>query len=136
MKRKMREPINPTREEIREWAFLHEPMEPEQDSGLHLAHLREFDLYVELAANDDCPSWGYFLRLLYFVVGDAIRTEYRTTSENDIHKILSLTEKHPKHRFHLFRQRAVALIANPQTFSYDEWCAGMLASLNLKELES
>jgi len=43
---KMRDPINPISDEIREWAFLEGALEPQQDWDLHLANLREFDLYV------------------------------------------------------------------------------------------
>lgn len=131
----MRDPINPMRNEIREWAYLEGEMEPEQDWDLHLANLREYDLYVELAADDSCPSWKYFQRILYLIVGDAVRTGFQTETEDSIYNLLKLTEKFPKHRFHLFRQRSLDLLQHPENFDYNGWCAGMIVAKDLKEIE-
>jgi hypothetical protein len=125
---KMRDPINPMRDEIRAWAFFENAQEPEQDRDLHLANLREFDLYVELAANNLCPARDYFLRLLYLIVGDAVRTSFQTESLESIKEILAMTESFPRHRFHVFRHRSLELIENPKTFDYDDWCAGKLVA--------
>lgn len=125
---KMRNPINPMRTEIREWAFIEGAQEPEQDWDLHLANLREFDLYVELAANDLCPARDYFLRLLYLIVGDAVRTSFQTESVETIQDLLAMTERFPRHRLHVFRNRAQDLLEAPETFDYNDWCAGMLVS--------
>lgn len=124
----MRNPVNAMRNEIREWAFIEGAEEPVQDWDLHLAHLREFDLYVELAADDSCTASGYFLRLLYFIVGDAVRTSFQSESAGTIQEILALTERFPKYRFHVFRQRASALLKDPATFNDEDWCAGMLVA--------
>ena len=123
------------RDEIREWAYLEGEMEPEQDWGLHLANLREYDLYVELAADDSCPSWKYFQRVLYLIVGDAVRTGFQTETEDSIHNLLKLTERFPKHRFQLFRQRSLDLLQHPDSFDYNGWCAGMIVAKDLKEIE-
>ena len=128
----MRDAINPVRGEIRAWAFDEEAFEPEQDWDLHLANLREFDLYVELAAEDDCPKWDYFLNLLYLVVGDAVRTNFQSETRCSIDELLASTMTKPKYRFHLLRERSAALLANPEAFSYDEWCAGLLVTQDLE----
>ncbi|MEM9282173.1 MAG: hypothetical protein AAGA96_10120 [Verrucomicrobiota bacterium] len=131
----MRDPINPTRDEIRNWAYTEGAMEPEQDWDLHLANLREFDLFTELAADDDCPSWDYFLRLLYLIVGDAVRTGFQTESEETIRDILKATEKIPRHRFHVLRLRSDELLKRPESFAYDDWCAGILVAKDLEGAE-
>ena len=128
----MRDPINTMRSEIREWAFIEGAQEPEQDWDLQLANLREFDLYVELAANDLCPARDYFLRILYLIVGDAVRTSFQTESKECIQEILAMTERFPRHRFHLFRHRSIELLENPTTFDYDDWCGGMLVTRDSK----
>jgi hypothetical protein len=128
---KMRDPINPMRSDIRDWAFVDGAKEPEQDWDLHLANLREFDLYVELAADDSCPSGDYFLRLLYLIVGDAVSTDFKTESMETIKDILAITERFTKHRFHIFRQRSLGLLNDPTTFDYDDWCAGKLVARDL-----
>ena len=127
----MRDPINPLRSEIRDWAFEEGALEPVQDWDLHLASLREFDLYIELAADDSCPSWDYFLRVLYLLVGDAVRTNFQTQSTGAIKEILAMTEPFPRHRLHLFRKRSRELLDDPSKFNYDDWCAGMLVARDL-----
>lgn len=134
--KKMRDPINPMRDEIREWAYMAGAMEPEQDWDLHLANLREFDLYVELASDDSCPAWDYFQRVLYLIVGDAVRTGFKTETEDSIRDLLKLTEKFPKYRFHLFRQRSFELLEHPESFDYDDWCAGMFVAKDLDEADT
>ena len=127
----MRDTISPMRDEIRDWAFTADALEPEQDWDLHLSHLPHFDLFVELAADDDCPKWAYFLRLLYFIVGDGVRTQFRTEDRQTILKLLSDTNRFPRHRFHIFRTRSEQLLSSPDTFDYDDWCGGLLVSNDL-----
>jgi hypothetical protein len=122
----MRDPYNPTRDEIRAWAYEKGALEPEQDWDLHLARLGEFDLYVELAGADDCPNWSYFIRLLYFIVGDAVRSDYRTLSRRSLEDVLALTDHIPKFRFYRLRQRAADLMSEPASFDYHKWCGGGL----------
>ncbi len=125
--------MNPMSAEIREWAYTPGALEPEQDWDLALANLREFDLYVHLAADDACPSWDYFLRILYLIIGDAVRTEFQTESKEAILEILDATRSFPNDRFSLLRKRAELLIASPDTFNYDDWCAGALVTRDLHE---
>lgn len=122
----MRDPFNPTRDEIRAWAADKDAHEPDQDWDLHLARLGEYDLYVELAGSDDCPNWGYFLRLLYFIVGDAVRSDYQTLSRESLEDVLALTVHIPRFRFHQLRQRAAELMSDPGSFDYHQWCRGGL----------
>ena len=127
----MRDPYNPMRDDVRDWAFSDGALEPVQDWDLMLANLREFDLYAELAADDSCPNREYFLRVLYLIVGDAVRTNFRTESAESINEILEITVRFPNYCFHLLRQRALALLSAPSTFEYDDWCAGRLVDQDL-----
>jgi hypothetical protein len=128
----MRDPANPIRDEIKAWAFNEGAIEPMQDWDLMLASQREYDLYGELAADDACPNRDYFLRLLYLIVGDAVRTNYRTESLDSVRQLLKHTTTHPKYRFHLLRSRAEKLIREPETFSYDDWCGGALVTQDIE----
>ena len=126
----MRDPFNPTPDEIREWASTKGAMEPEQDWDLHLAKLRYLDLYVSLAADQSCPSWDYFLRVLYLIVGDAVRSAFRAESRKSIEELLQMTERYPQHYFRVLRERSAKLLLDPNIFNYDDWCAGgMLQSI-------
>jgi hypothetical protein len=64
-----------------------------------------------------------------------VRTEYRTESIETIKDILAITERFPKHRFHIFRNRSLALLDDPTTFDYDDWCAGKLVARDLNPTE-
>jgi len=128
----MRDPWNPQQAEIREWAYSEDQLEPDQDWDLVLANLDELDLYLEIAADDACPNWGYFLRVLYLVVGDAVRTEFQTESREDLEALLEATRAFAKRRFDLLRERAEDLIARPETFDYDNWCLGGFVRRDLR----
>ncbi len=124
----MRDPWNPIQAEIRDWAYDKDALEPDQDCDLALANLREFDIYVELAADDDCPKWDYFLRILYLIVGDAVRTDYQTEPQESVLALLENTRRFAKPRFVLLRVRAEHLFAHPNTFDYNDWCGGGLVT--------
>jgi hypothetical protein len=127
----MRDPINPFRDEIHEWAYNPIAEEPVQDWDLHLAHLRDHDLFIELAADHACPNQDYFLRLLYLIIGDAVRTDYSTETRDTIEALLDQTHAYPRHAFHLLRQRSRELVANPKLFDYNLWCAGQWVTQDL-----
>ncbi len=128
----MRSPENPTREDIREWAYTEGALYPIPAWDLILTWTREFDLYVELAADDECPNWDFFLGVLYQIVGEAVRTGYRTESKAQIEEFLDMTKPFPKYRFHLLRERAAKLMANPDTFDFSDWCTGQLVRQDLE----
>lgn len=98
--------------------------EPVQDWDLHLSHLRDHALFIELAADHTCPKQDYFLRLLYFIIGDAVRTGYSSETRDTIESLLDQTRAYPRHAFHLLRQRTHELVANTDLFDYNLWCAG------------
>ncbi|MBC2606301.1 hypothetical protein [Pelagicoccus albus] len=124
----MKDPYNPTEDEIREWAFTDISVEPRQDWDLMLSHLNRTRLYLELASNDQCPTSEYFLSLLYLIVGDAVRTDFQTKKKSEIEDLLEVAEtEFPKYFIHLWVTRSRELLLNPESFEYDEWCAGDLA---------
>lgn len=124
----MRAPHNPRAEELTEWAYDAAAQEPAQDWDLTLAHCPYESLYMKFASATDCPKQEYFLALLYLIVGDAVRSQYRTRSREDIEGLLAQAEQScASHWVHLWVKRARALIAGEQPFRYDDWCAGVLA---------
>lgn len=131
----MRDPVNPYRSEIREWAFTKDALEPMQDWDLMLAHTPEFDLYVELTADDTCPAWSYFLQALYLIVGDAVSTGYRSQPRDVIKALLTETRKYSRPHLHLFRQRSEKLMKHPETFEYNDWCTGGIVTKDLESID-
>lgn len=124
----MRSPSNPIAGDIERWAFDATAVEPVQDWDLILSHCPYEPLYMKLAAASDCPQREFFLALLYLIVGDAVRTNYRTRSLPDIERLLAFAEQEFKsYWLYLWVQRSRNLLATPQTFRYDDWCAGGLA---------
>lgn len=73
----MIDPWNPTSSEIRSWAYDPEADDPCQDWALALSWLQDESVYLSLAADDRCPKRRFFLSLLYLMVGDAVRTDFR-----------------------------------------------------------
>lgn len=124
----MRAPYNPSADDITHWASDPAATEPAQDWDLILSHFPYETLYMRLASTKDCPKQDYFLSLLYLIVGDAVRTEYRTRSREDVERLLAEAElRFPAYPVHTWVQRSRALIAGEQPFSYEDWCAGVLA---------
>jgi hypothetical protein len=119
---------DPTAEEISRWPYDPSADEPAQDWDLILSHCPYESLYMEFASSNDCPKQEYVLAVLYLIVGDAVRTRYRTRSREDVERLLAeAEERFPSHWLHLWTKRARELIAGHQAFSYDDWCAGALA---------
>lgn len=124
----MKSATHPTIEELRTWAFDSSSVEPVQDWDLVLSWVHYDDVYLEFASSKVCPKADYFLALLYLIVGDAVRTAFRSRSKEDLAALLDRAE----HRFPAFVvrrwiQRSRYLIAHPDSFDYDGWCAGGLA---------
>ncbi len=120
----MKSTSNPTAEELRAWAFDASEAEPAQDWDLILSWLPYDDVYLELASSRDCPKADYFLSLLYFIVGDAVRTEFGSRKKEAIQDLLSKAQtRFPAHVIHLWVQRSRDLLAHPERFCYEDWCA-------------
>ena len=60
----IRNPSNPTIEEIKNWAYSDEA-EPHQEWELFLLWKGEFVDYLDYASNINCPKENFFLNLLY-----------------------------------------------------------------------
>ena len=124
----MTDPYNPIAEDIRRWAFDAEAKEPVQDWDLMLSTVAQEDLFLELASNDECPKADFFLALLYLIAGDAVRTGYRSHPRDAVESLLKKAEaRYPKRCIYLWIRRSKHLMAHPEEFQYDDWCAGVLA---------
>src|SRR5262245_15036487 len=75
---KMTNPWQPSPDEIREWAYTVGAMEPCQDWDLALLWSCHEKALLDCASDDACPNRIYMLGILYLVVGDAVRNDFRT----------------------------------------------------------
>ena len=119
--------LDPTEEELRRWAAIEGatyPPEMEQDWDLMVASPERADLILALAGDAACPNRGFFLSCLYLMVGDAVRSEGSTWPLAEISSWLERQEDLADPSISLFRERANALLANPETFNYNLWCWG------------
>jgi hypothetical protein len=124
----MKSATHPTVEELRAWAFDASSLEPMQDWDLVLSWVPYEDVYAEFASTKACPKADYFLALLYLIVGDAVRAEYRNRSKEDIEALLwKLEQRFPAYVIRQWIQRSRELLAQPERFRYEDWCAGGLA---------
>lgn len=115
---------NPTADEIRRWARSRSP-QPMQDWGLIISISDAHDLLlIELSTTAVGPKARFFLGMLYLIVGDAVRTQWKTRSKDSMLSLIGLgaTSSHlPVKRW---AERAHALVENPGVFQYGLWCGG------------
>jgi len=124
----MKSATTPTAEELRTWAFDANTLEPIQDWDLVLSWLAYEDLFLELASTKSCPKSDYILSVLYLIVGDAVRTEYRNRRRESVEDLLAKAEgRFPAFVIRKWVKRSRELLAHPERFSYDDWCAGGFA---------
>ena len=123
----MRDPWNPSSDDVRAWAREADAVEPCEDWDLALSGARHDAAYLELASDPACPARGYLLSVLYLIVGDAVRSGFRTAGRADIEALLARGAGYPHPDIARWRRRSAELLAHPETFSYEAWCAGGLA---------
>ena len=123
----MRDPWNPSADDVRAWAADPVATEPCQDWDLALSWARHDGTYLRLASDDACPNRRFLLRVLYLIVGDAVRTGYRSATRIDVEALLARGAGHRHPDVRLWRERSHDLLAHPEAFDYDDWCAGGLA---------
>lgn len=72
----MKNPLEPTPAEIREWAYNAESREPQQDWDVSLARgatPETVEAFLDGASDDACPQQTYFLHVLYLTLAEAHR---------------------------------------------------------------
>lgn len=119
----MQDPWNPEKDELRLWAYDPASEWPDQDFDLSVAELWFSDLIIELAGDEACPRSDFFLGCAYLIVGDAVMTDYRTRSKEEIEHFLEAVKTQPHERLTKLYKRSIDLINNPGLFDYDLWCS-------------
>lgn len=117
-------PWNPQPEEIRAWAYDANAPWPHQDFDLALSWARHEKAYLDLAADVTCPKQNFFLSMLYRVVGDAIRHEYKSVPKPILLGFIERGSSYTAPGIREWQTRSMALISDPSQFDYYLWCAG------------
>lgn len=118
------DPWNPQPEEIRAWAYDPNAEEPTQDFDLALSWSRHEKAYLDLASDPACPTRRYFLRVLYLIVGDAVRTGHRSVPEPVVRGFVERGGAYDHPDIRRWQERSRELMADPDRFDYQLWCAG------------
>lgn len=121
------DPWNPSSAEVRAWAYKPQAEEPCQDFDLALSWAGHERDYIEFASDAKCPQRDFFLHVLYLMVGDAVRTEFRNIPEPTVRGFIDLAASHSEPVLCLWRQRSLRLLRHPAEFEYAAWCGGGLA---------
>lgn len=121
----MRDPVNPMHEEIRQWAYDPNAVDPlGQDWDLVISSPEYADLILSLASDDNCPNCDYFLNCLYILVGDAVRTGGRAMPFEDLEELFSQAEETGNSYLLRWVARSRKLLKHPESFDYHKWCTG------------
>ena len=65
--------------------------------------------------------------MLYLMVGDPVRSNYRSVSKEAVLEFIQQGRYTSDQDVQLWRERALELLKNPETFNYHDWCGGGLA---------
>ncbi len=85
--------------------------------------------WISSSSSSDRRRDRFFLRCLYLVVGDAVRTDFHTASRAGLEDALERAGDRARDDVALVKWVADSrtLIARPETFDYSAWCEGGLA---------
>jgi hypothetical protein len=116
--------VNPTHAELRAWAAERGAMCPMEDWDLMITAGSENDMVcLELAASD-LPNADFFLRCLHIVIGDALRTEWRTRSREEIEGLVAQGAPSANAAVRKWAQAARQVLSRPDTFDAEDWIHG------------
>jgi len=122
------DPWNPSSGEVRAWAYSSGSVAPCEDWELALLWAGHERDYLEFAEDHTCPSQRFFLSLLYFIVGNAVRKGLDSNSEAQVRGFIKLGATSKSIAVRLWYERSLALLTAPSSFTYDSWCCGGLAN--------
>ena len=120
----MHDPWNPTPDEVRKWAYGPDAPEPCEDWDLALCWAQHERCYLELASDELCPKRRFILGILYLIVGDAVRSGFRSRQRPIIEGFLKVGNDYPHADVRLWQARSRELLDDPERFAYDLWCSG------------
>ena len=122
------DPWNPSSTEVRAWAYAPDATAPCEDWDLALAWAGHERDYLVFAADPNCPSRKYFLHVVYFMVGDAVRSGYRSVPESVVRGFVERAANARSKHLRTWHERSLRLLKHPSEFEYVAWCGGGYAN--------
>ena len=107
-----------TEDDIRSWALDPDGL-CEQDWDIVSINTGLEPLFIELAANENCPKCEFFLHCLYLLVRDAVRTQGNTTPFSHLEELFTRAEATAMPWLQAWVSQSRDLMANPKKFKYD-----------------
>ena len=124
----MHDAWNPSPDEVRAWAYTPNADEPCQDWDLALLWSGHEKALLGCASDEACPNRMRMLGVLYLIVGDAVRSNFRSRTRPIVEGFIDRGDQYPHSSIELWQRRSRALLRDPSSFDYEAWCAGGLAS--------
>jgi hypothetical protein len=119
-----RDEANPTADEIRAWASDPDAIFPMEDWDLILTSIAENNaLYLELAGSD-IPGADTFLRCLYIIFGDAVRTTWGTQSREQTEALIESGLRSSDPSVKKWATAAKHALHHPDSFKPEDWIYG------------
>ncbi len=118
----MHEPWNPTTFEVREWAYTDNAVAPCEDWDLALNWAAYVPVYMDFVADPACPNCEYFLHILYFMVGYAVRNKFQSTPQPIVEGWLDTQQKFSCSELETWAERSRQVLEDPESFDYEYWC--------------
>ena len=128
----MHEPWQPSPDDVRDWAnTTTDPWtdQPCEDWPLALTWARHEKAILELASDPRCPSREFMVFILYFVVGHAVHDDFKSVTQAVIAGFVYRGTDYSHVDIQLWQERCWKLLDHPDTFNYQQWCAGDYASI-------
>lgn len=119
-----KESCQPTDEELQQWAAIEGGYWPEQDFDIMVTTSDRIGLFVELVEDKTCRQRHFFLSCLYLLVGDAVRSNYNTSSRGVVDDLIERCRHSQSSPLKSLAERTSRLIEQPETFDYISWCSG------------
>jgi hypothetical protein len=123
----MHNPWSPSPDEIRDWAYTPDAEDPCQDWDLALLWSGHEQALLDCASDDACPNRLRMLGVLYLVIGDAVRAEFRSRPRAIVEGFIDRGDQYRHPSIKLWQSRSRALLRDPSSFEYEAWCCGGLA---------
>ena len=127
---KLSDPINPTSDDLRLWAYTPDaeyPDEMSQDWDLCIIDFERAPLLLQFASDPVCPNRKFFLRCLYTLAGDCIRIPAGRASIPNLREVLQLVASDAPQDIQLWVQRTGHLLEHPEIYDYNRWGWGDFA---------
>ncbi len=122
-------PVDPTAEELREWAYHPESvalagLPPDWD--LMVASDRLIGTVMELAMDPRCTARRFAMHCLYIYAADTIRTRFRAHPKRRFKRLLEEADTSGQEPLYTWAHNVRALLRDPDLFDYADWCQGGL----------